>query len=128
MLLYYRKTNIIALFFCPLLLSFSLSPFLSISISTPQSPRGPSEAETTAEVLYWRVEFQIGDMSMPSDAINVSDPSVLSIIISDQHATTALRKGTEYQARVAGVNIRGLGAFSEFAMGATAVDRKSALK
>ena len=79
-------------------------------------------------MLFWTVEFQIGDDSMSHETITVSDPSVLSIIINDQNVATPLRKGTEYQARVAGVNIQAIGDFSEFAMGATAVDRKSALK
>ena len=96
---------------------FRLVFFLPPSLPPSLPPQPPTvNPVTTAPIESWRVEFERvgGVMEMRT----IDDPGTTTLRLQE------LDKGTEYRARVVGINEVGDGAFSGYATAETDVDRK----
>ena len=70
----------------------------------------------------WTVEFSLVDANgMPIQRMTTDDGDTLMVTFD------GLQKGTQYQARVVGTNVVGLGAYSDYVVEETDVDGESLL-
>ena len=76
------------------------------------SKHPPSMLETTTPPMQWIVEVYLLDGSLIQN-ITINNPNSTSSILS------SLNPGIVYMVRVAGINTRGIGNYSEFATGQT---------
>jgi len=79
--------------------------------------QAPATSPQVDVPVNWTYQLSRADGTMPQEG-TTANANVLLRLFSD------LAKGTEYRGRVAGSNSRGLGAFSEFVVTETLVDRK----
>ena len=80
-------------------------------IMSPLQP--PAAVNTTDPPDFWIVRFNASDVEMTTTDTRV--------VFRD------LFKGTVYQAKVAGSNVRGIGSFSPYVYNQTNIDRKSVI-
>ena len=75
-------------------------------------------SDTTAGISSWVIEYEIegNTQSMMSETVN--DPAARSLNL------TMLERGTTYSVHVAGMNVRGLGGWTQRMTVATPVDCK----
>ena len=75
-------------------------------------------SDTTAGISSWVIEYEIEGNTQSRMSETVNDPAARSLNL------TMLGRGTTYSVRVAGMNVRGLGGWTQRMSVMTPVDRK----
>ena len=75
-------------------------------------------SDTTADISSWVIEYEIEGNTQSRVSETVNDPAARSFNL------TMLERGTRYSVRVAGMNVRGLGNWTQKMTVMTLVDRK----
>ena len=76
------------------------------------------DSDTTASISSWVIEYEIQGNTQSRMSETVNDPAARSFNL------TMLERGTAYSVRVAGMNVRGLGDWTDKMTVMTPVDRK----
>ena len=76
------------------------------------------DSDTTASISSWVIEYEIEGNTQSRTSETVNDPAARSF------NSTMLERGATYSVRVAGMNVRGLGNWSQRMTVMTLVDRK----
>ena len=92
---------------------YFISTYLCIYTFQPPSP-----LSTTAEPLFWTAQISEAPSGLNVNSHTTDFANITSAVF------TGLEKGTNYQVKVAGINVRGYGAFTNYQQIETLIDRK----